>query len=388
MAAPVTIFAGFESSNDYEITVNAGSVSIVTTPAPPRSNETYVMKLVGGSPVTRVYPFKQGQNFSTNKVVMGFYFRVENAAPASNVLFLEHIGTGGNMNMQLNYTTTGTIEIVDSTSTVVGTSTDTISADTWYLIELEYAPSASGDLEIFLNGTSILAVTGEDFENTGQTDSQIQFIGSTASQECFVASFYVLQGTSMPTRLGDYEILMYAFDDATITPNISGLDLDGGTWADSAEKTGNDSNYSQYTGVNDYGVVETRYAGGSYTAGPKGDSRVGTIKAASWLVRYVLTGLGPSILFYYGAGDGTDGTTSVALNSGTQTLIFDDTTDMPTSSEYFQYGMKLTTFLSNVKLREVWCNLLHQPSYDPASDSSFSLQEITPVTGPQVPLAF
>jgi len=195
MAAPVPLFAGFESSHEYEVSVTAGSVSVGTTPAPPSSNESYSLKLIGGGTTTRVEPFQQAQNFTGSNVVFGFYFRVEDATPAADVLFLEHIGTNGKMNMQLNYTTTGTIDALDRRNVVVASSTTTLASNTWHLIELEYTPSATGDLEIFLDGVSILTATGAEFEKDGQTTSQLVFIGSTAVQECFVASYYLLQDT-------------------------------------------------------------------------------------------------------------------------------------------------------------------------------------------------
>jgi len=382
MAVQTINFGGFESSHDYEVDVISGSVSIVTTPSPPQSNETYSMKLVGASPVTKAELLATFDFTTNNHVTMGMYIQIENDAPSADVLFLEIEGAG-QINLELYYTTTGAIKVVDAAGAVAGTSTTKLIKDTWYLLEFEWLAANMGNIEIFLDSVSILNVGG-DFEDIAQTNSKIRFVGSTATQEAYIASFYMLSGTTMPTRYGPYEILIYAFDNTIATPNISGSDLQSTTlWSDSANKTGNESTASTYTTTGNKGIVETNYSGNAYTAGPKGDERVGTIKAASWLFRPNLVGFFTSGKLYYGAGDGTDGTIGTSVTGLTSNIIYNNGAQMPTTDEYFQYGFEFITGAS-FNLREVWCNLLHQPGYDP----SYLTQQTLPVAGPQVPLAF
>jgi len=365
-------FGGFEHGGKDELNIEKGSVTI-TAGANKDPFQAYYCRFPDASTLAEVTTTANGLSaITTNSdhyLTIGFYIRFDDATPSSDMQFftVHRDAAASRMHMGLTLKTTGVLQIDPSSGTAT-TGGVTLASNTWYLIEIELNISDTGSCTVYVDQDQNLSDSSGDFFHSG-TESELRWVGSAvgASSRAFdVGSFYCFEDASaFPARLGPFYVLNYGYDEATVTPNVTGDDLAAGQWADANEIPGDDANQATYDSgaSSNEGVVETSFSGASRTPGPKGDSRSGFIEGASWVFRYSRdTGLGSAEFYFkYGAGDGSDGTVETSDLSPTTTvksrIIAETGGNVPDESEYFQYGFRQGGTL-DVHLEDAWCNLL------------------------------
>jgi|SRR5215510_1913267 len=139
----------------------------------------------------------------------------------SNALFLS-FWDGANFQCEMRLNTTGTFTFLRS-PTVLGTTTNVISQNTFYYIEVRVLISTTvGTVDIRVNGTSWLALTGQNTQAGSANTANTIRIGNIAANgsmgQTDFDDFYLCDGTgSAPynTFLGDCRI-------DTLFPNAEG----------------------------------------------------------------------------------------------------------------------------------------------------------------------
>lgn len=326
-----------------------------TTPAPPYRYAAYVLDCNSGGAIadgvmTPAFPK------AANKYAVGFYVRFTQV-DGTNFNFGGVSDGGTKYHLRLRTTIDGKLIVLDAGGHGVGTtSVGVFRNDAWHRVELLFTHGDPGDVIVHVDGVEALNLTGQDFD-TG-TGTKLAFYmggqGSGAAEPTdtfFGDACYVYSGaSSVDDFVGPFGCLNYRHDENSDVPDVGDALDNGTTWADAAEVPFSDADYAEYITANDKGVVTTDYGGGSLIPGPYGDERIGAndqILGAAWLVRRSTA----TFTFHYGKTPydepHVDNTTGVNLGSvGAPTshlIVSEDSGDVPTLNDYFQYGFKATT---------------------------------------------
>jgi len=370
-------FGGWNSGSIYEVDPNkwmsnSNVVSSVDAPAP-WLNE-YVLNMSDSS-VGQIRecnmnldPLGSADTFLT----MGFWARFENL-PGTNRNFLrfKDVSKPSNIHCYLSLDSSGNVGLHDSAGVEQATASSAISADTWYWMEIEIEfDDSSGSMELYIDRSSVASASAIDTVTSsyrGAAPHVMSVLAGASSQNFYVGSFYIYSDTTaLPDRLNKIWVIPY-LDDEAADPDF-GDPLDVGDGADLADIPPDGSNFAKYQQAGDSGVFETSYNGGSWKSGPKNDSRVGTIVGGMWFYQYEFNSVfGTQALdFHYGAGDGSDGTSSQVLISSSSSragVVVEEGSNVPTKWEFGQYGFGVSGSASpiDIELEEAQFNLLVVP---------------------------
>jgi len=169
-------------------------------------------------------------------------------------------------------TALGQIRLWDANSSEVDAATADFS-DGGY-VEVYFTTTTA---EVFIDGTSALSVTGEDFDN-GSSPDLVRLAFSDATN--WIDDIYFMSGaTSASDRLGGCEVFAYRSSLASATPDYtkgSNGALNSGQWVDAQDLPFSESNVAIYSDTTARaGVAQTNDLGGAENAGgPSGDSNV------------------------------------------------------------------------------------------------------------------
>lgn len=372
MALVLETFFNLESGTIHEFPQTKGGPTVGTTPAPPYSEETYVLDCNEEASTSREVTTETWAE-GNNDYVIGFYVQFSNTSNPRPYRFARVQSDAEDNHFTLRVDAGGVLRVYDcSTGLVASSSAGVFSDDTWHLVEILFTFGNVGDIIIHVDGVEACTATGEDFDYGTGTTIQLNLKGTTFSayptSDVYFAGGYVYSGaSSVSDFLGPFGSLTYQNRRATAVPD-NGDDLDAGTWADAAEIPFNDSNYGKYTG-SDQGIVTTHITDGGGTPGPYGDTRIVTgdeIKGAGWLFR-VQHNLLTTGWCHYGdvvySSPSTDGTSSVSMPSGNtvqnKLIVSEAAVDVPTTSEYFQYGFRGQALgAADARLHDCVCSLL------------------------------
>jgi hypothetical protein len=155
-------FCGWETGTNAEPSSTGGTFSVQGTT---KRTGNYALQVNPTTTATGYHIFAPVESDGTNgdgspgmgnTIYVRFYFRYA-TKPASNSeeIFCAFEGSATTYKWSLRLTSTGAIAFYDSTTTLVGTSSTTLLADTWYRIEASAQTSAStADIQVKIDGTS------------------------------------------------------------------------------------------------------------------------------------------------------------------------------------------------------------------------------------------
>ena len=163
MALQVGNFCGFETGDGTELSAVIGSGSYSTTTV---KTGTYSRAQNTAPSATYVELDNVVDNLTDqgDKHICGVDVRFS-ATSTGPILFLHGRDDGPFTTIYVSLNSSQELELRDASQSVLDTSTETLSTDTWYHIDLVWEHLASGDAEVFLNGTSVLSATAQDFTN-------------------------------------------------------------------------------------------------------------------------------------------------------------------------------------------------------------------------------
>lgn len=128
--------------------------------------------------------------------------------------------TDNNMNAGIVILADGSIIAEGDSGINLGTSaTGVISADTWHWIEIQIERAASGSIEVFVDGASVVSATGDTLESTTNSFFIWGEIQSNAT-DTYIDDIVIQQDASaLPSTLGDSRI-------STLLPNADTAQAD------------------------------------------------------------------------------------------------------------------------------------------------------------------
>ncbi|HLF03968.1 MAG TPA: hypothetical protein VI855_01975, partial [Dehalococcoidia bacterium] len=304
MALTVNNFVGFETGGLEEANSTSGAPSVQSTIV--RSG-TYALLLAGA--VTRA-TYSILATISGGTGIYGFSFQTTTVIPTNNTDFFYVSDNLATIVLRLRLNAiSGDVTLIDANNVVVGTITAPFSANTWYYIEVAHTITTA---EVFINGTSVLSVTAQDFYQE-QTVVEFTFQGdNVATQDIYIDDVYAGQGTSSADRLTSSVNVPRAYQNTAEDGTDVGDALATGTWA-AVSETPTTTNAASYTANPATGGTTTDEG---TRLGPTGGPTLGTIKAAKWIHR-LQRGTGAGTTHYKRYGNSGDGMTDevVALNT-------------------------------------------------------------------------
>jgi len=167
----------FGGASIQSVVTRTGTYALQCTNAGPGSFAFVTMGAPG--------PFGSEAVFTTTNLYSRFYFQPA-ALPLSEQVFHEVVASGGALKFRLTLNPTGTISAYDSALTLLGTSTQTITAAAWNFIQVYTGTGVAGNYEIRLGGVTILSGIAN---LTAFTNSFIR-LGRAANLTPEVVTFY------------------------------------------------------------------------------------------------------------------------------------------------------------------------------------------------------
>jgi hypothetical protein len=258
----------------------------------------------------------------------------------------------------------GNVDIYDNSDTLVAQGTGTPLNDTeWHLIEFVFdqASPISGALTVYVDGSSAVSTSGQDFTTTGNCNkARFHGIISGSTVRNFGAWYILEGGTGVSDFLGDFEVRTLQGDG-----NTNGGDAwDVGSWANVSEQPYNGSNVAEFT--QNAALSNYREDQGGTRAGPNGVSGIGTIHGITYFAvadRGGGSGAGDQKDLL--GGNSADGTTNL-LTMGLSTspdlyrVASESASVVPTASEYSRIGFAHNG-ARDMNIFEAWSSLLYAP---------------------------
>jgi hypothetical protein len=384
----LTNLTGFETQDLLENVAVTGTPA-VNTDAPVRSG-TASLKLAGTT-VNYSVPILYGTNgvagsYSTagGYCLVGFAFRRTGNSVSSRSICRGYDSAGAiKFALSLN-SFSPDIVMQDSALSAVtnGTLADALLLNTWYYIEISVQSSNTGAWEVWINGTSVMSGSGEDFLQANDDWTSIRF-HSIENGTVIIDDVYIdmAQTPQTPYSNGAGGNLVEVFPyqgakaaqtaDANLTTNNN--TTTSNNWANAAQAPISETNSPFYTDTADGAVAFDETASGGHGPGPSGGAYTidGTIKGAKfwqWCNRG--SGGGSTHRMWYGNAIDIPikRSADMGLGTGTAARAFVSTAGdtVPTASEVFAMGME-TTGARDFNLHEQFAFLLHSPPGAPPS---------------------
>lgn len=362
MAPILNIFVGFETGGLEEASATSGSPD-PTEEVIVRSG-TRSLKMSDLSYQYDIPWVRGGVTDAGNDYIVGLGFN--GVGPGG--IFLRCNDSGG-LVWQLIVDNNSALLLRDAEDDEIGSSENgTIVNGTWYFIEVHFQHSGTANIEVFVNGLSVIGpLSGENLTQSGTIDS-IQLLGATVGAFYF-DDVYILSGAaSAADRYGDCEVYKYQSTKASATPD-TGSDLDAGDWDECGQTPlSTTTPNAEYTDTG-AGSVDSNDTDGS-PEGPKNDLRIigdSNIKAILGISNMQRSG-GGGTLHYILLGNTGDGTTRSADLDPTQSFdnyffLSELASIVPLSTEYCSIGFEMTN-AQDYECQEQWAMLLHVPSAD------------------------
>ena len=367
MALQINNYTGFETQGAEESFALAGTPSYPTTD--PKSGAAH-LSLDSGDRYTLRW-VEDDRTDQGNDYIITFGLKVGDKTPGSNNGFFRVQEDGAGVAFELIATTAGNILVEDANGSTIRTLTDPLSTTTYQLWQIYFQHSASGTIEIFIDGVSQGEDTAQDLTDglALSGNAGIRFSGPNGITSPWLVDDVLIQSgaASAADRYSDVEVFKYQSTKASTTPDDGGTTLNAGTWDKAGETPlAATATNPEYTSAG-AGAVDSNAADGS-PEGPKNDARIdgdSNIKAIKGISNMKRSGGGGTDHFIL-LGNDVDGTTrSVDLAPTTAFVNYfflsELGTIVPLSTEYCRIGFE-TSGDQDFECQEMWAMLLHVPA--------------------------
>jgi len=370
MPFTVTNCGGWTSGGLEQVDSTVGSPSIGTASPAPKQG-TYRLELAGAGTAAVCTILAKATTGAvgaiSDHIIVEFYVQFNDITPTGDVDFFEILDTGSNTSLALRIEgTSGDLILVDAANAEIASEAAPFTVDTWHRIKIFVEMDASGDAEVFFDGSSVISVSAQDFLDTFPGGAFIKFSGGrTGGEDMWIDNWYVGEDAATSgegATSSDFETFQFKSAIASATDN--GDALDTGNWDDAGETPLNETNVAVYNNGNQ-GSTDSDTGGAS---GPSGSSDIdgdGNMLGGVFYWR-VKASVNESLNVDLDYGNSVDGVTSIALTHNT---AYTDKTHvtpngdaaMPLSTEFHRQGFGATGSTSNVTVAEQWYVVLHDP---------------------------
>lgn len=267
--------------------------------------------------------------------------------------------------------------IRDANDTLIAGPSSTFSFNTRYFLEIVWENVASGSIELFVDGTSILSGTSKDLTDGGNLTYYRLARGPVAALTTRFYAGYMASGlTSITERLSNstiapyFEVHGYQNSKASATPDAglrgnAATNLDAGQWINAADTPVDETTVLSYDGSAEYGVVSMDAFGSEIN----NSSDIIAMKGF-WDAEY--TG-GGGAAHFIGMGDTGDGDSapnqSVTLTTTPTMYPWFRTSDLPSKSQTLRQGVA-NEGGRNLDFFEMWVMIATAPTTTVAGPTS------------------
>lgn len=153
--------------------------------------------------------FDIGMSGSDFEIILGFAFKITSTVPTTGYTSIAVMSNGGGTCIGLGMNSSKQLTLVRNGSTIVGNTTWTVVADTWYYIELHgFVDNSTGFGHLYVNETLEVSVTGTDTQPSlvGAAPDRVRWNNLNASGHMCIDDIYVQVGSSL-TPYGTCKIL-------------------------------------------------------------------------------------------------------------------------------------------------------------------------------------
>ena len=158
-----------------------------------------------------------------NTWTVGFAFRMKDVLFSGSGPIISFMDSNEAVQCALYATAGGFLEVRRGTSSILGTSSNAMSVNSWYYIEMEVTINDStGAVEVRRNGVEEIKLTGVDTKYTSLSGANgFRLYGGTSSTRVLIDDLYVCDatGTTNNSFLGDVRV-------DTLFPTADGANTD------------------------------------------------------------------------------------------------------------------------------------------------------------------
>ena len=263
---------------------------------------------------------------------------------------------------------------------IVTTTTDPITQNVFFFIEVLWQHSATGNFIVHVDGSEVINETSMDLTDGGAigADLAIYRISGPGGDVSIDDVYAYSGGTGTGDFLGNAEIFRYqgntnsSVSDRGLTVIGTTDNLIKGDWDDlgetplSSDATPPDfSTNDALSGAKD---TDDTQSGNNFRPGPNADASIdgdSNIKGAKWIHR-LLRGNGNSTTHYAGFGDNSGDVESAVVSLTGDYLNYihiaaSGAAEVPTSTEYFSNGFGKSSGGRAIAAEEIWAMILHVP---------------------------
>jgi len=370
MALQVNNYTGFETAGTEESSGTTGSPTFPTTA--PASGDRHA-SFPGNGTGYRLPHLVAGQTDQGNDYIFSFKVRptgdVTPSAPDQNMV--TYAEDSGQFIWRLQLNESGDVEVEDETGALIRTITAPFVVGVYQLWQVHFQHSASGSIEVFIDGVSQGIDTGQDLTNGGTlgvlAGPRVIGVGNTTDDWYFDDLLIQSGVTSSGDKFRGVEVFKYQSSKASATPDDGGGDLDAGDW-DECGKTPLDATTpnAEYTSAG-AGAVDSDATNG-FPEGPANDPRIhgdAHIRAMKVVCNMQRSGGGGTDHFIL-MGNDVDGTTQSVDLDPTQSFVdyffvSELASIVPTSTQHCRFGFE-TTGNQDFECQEIWAMILHEPN--------------------------
>ncbi len=378
MALIINNFWGAETGGLEELSASSGgnaSSIVVKT-----GNYSY---LLSSAPSNHNFaPFESVAD-AGGKYIVKFDFNLTSVGSASHAVGFFQLAEGAAPFLELAvHDTSNDLLILDATGSTIRTITQPFTADEWIELILVFEHSASGTVELFIDGVSQGEDTAQDLTDGGTFDT-ITFRRTTINVAPYNYDNIVFQSgaTAASDRLGGCEVIAYRSTLASVTPDwaqtasLALSALEAGQWADTQEIPFSETNVGSYNDATlRAGGVDTNDSGGSAgTGGPNTDANIdgdSNIKAMKGVWRLQRSGGGATaqLVALSNSGEATtdaqvDSSGDLDITTGyVNYFLVVEGSFTPTSSEYGRIGLNKSTGGQDLDCSDMLFQVLHVPN--------------------------
>jgi len=371
MALTINNFWGAESGGMEE----AAAFSNVIATSFDVKTGTYTYSIFSSAANVDFLPFESVAD-AGGKYIVKFDIRLESIGSNNHVTGFLQLTEGAAPFLELAlHDTTDDLLIYDANGATIRTITQPFTADVYSELILVFEHSASGTVELFIDGVSQGEDIAQDLTDGGTFDTLT--FRKTINQALFKVDNIVFQSgaTNADDKLIGAEIFAYRSTVASVTADwIKGAngDLNSGTWVNAQEDPFSEANIALYSDATARaGGIDTNDDGGSAgTGGPNtdanidGDSNIVAMKGI-WRMK---RGTGSGATHF-----GLLGNTGTAIADSDRTIdltplnsyvnYFDVREDnLPLSSEYGRIGFEKNSGGQDFDCSDMLFQVLHIPN--------------------------
>ncbi len=365
MALTLNNLVGFETQGNEEASSTQNSPTAETTVVHEPGEAS--VNLSNTNQEFLISAIETGTVTSGDSRIFSFWFFWPSLTGATNVEFCSAIGSTKIWLMRTVTPASNTLlQFEDNAATTYNGST-TITVNAWHLLQILWDNTATGDVDVWLDGVSEISETSIDLDTgTLVTDYRLQGIRSGPAYYDDVLSYTGATGTG--DFLADYSIKKYQAKGTSLTEN--GTALTTGSWdatGDTPLVEDADGTAAEYAGGSEEIGDVTTDAGSETDIGPSTDSDVGDVLAAKWVHRLKRdNGSGTTHGVQIGnSGDGISGfTVTLIVTYGNFLRVNTLSSVAPEANEFFRQGFGKSSGGREVFCAEMWAMALVTPPVD------------------------